>query len=130
MASEIFENSIRKLDQKFRVNGKKIVLTIDNCPAHLLIPNLTNSARFFCSLTQRLLQPMDQDVIRTLKAHYRGRVVAVQSFEELQPFGNEKGMKILANSWEILTIETIVNCFRKSGISFTVQQAVINGGFY
>lgn len=53
-----------------------------------------------------------------------------QCFEELQPFGNEKGMKILANSWEILTIETIVNCFRKSGISFTVQQAVINGGFY
>lgn len=30
MDSEIFENWVRKLDQKFRVDGRKIVLIIDN----------------------------------------------------------------------------------------------------
>ena len=42
MDSEIFENWVRKLDQKFRVDGRKIVLIIDNCPAHPSISNLTN----------------------------------------------------------------------------------------
>ena len=34
-------------------------------------------------------------------------------------------MKILADSWEVVTKETIINCFRKAGITPDVQQAVI-----
>ena len=34
-------------------------------------------------------------------------------------------MKILADSWEVVTKEAILNCFRKAGITPAVQQAVI-----
>ena len=34
-------------------------------------------------------------------------------------------MKILADSWEVITKETIINCFRKARITPAVQQAVI-----
>ena len=34
-------------------------------------------------------------------------------------------MKILADSWEVVTKETTINCFRKAGINPTVQQAAI-----
>ena len=34
-------------------------------------------------------------------------------------------MKILAGSWEVVTKETIINCFRKAGITPAVQQAAI-----
>ena len=36
-----------------------------------------------------------------------------------------QSMKILADSWEVVTKETIINCFRKSGITPAVQQAAI-----
>ena len=34
-------------------------------------------------------------------------------------------MKILADSWEVVTKETVINCFRKAGITPAVQQAAI-----
>ena len=42
MNSEIFEEWVRKLDQKFRADDRKIALIIDNCPAHPSISNLIN----------------------------------------------------------------------------------------
>ena len=36
-----------------------------------------------------------------------------------------KSVKILADSWEVVTKETIINYFRKAGIASAVQQAVI-----
>ena len=34
-------------------------------------------------------------------------------------------MKILADSWEVVTKETLINCFKKVGITSTVQQTAI-----
>ena len=34
-------------------------------------------------------------------------------------------MNILTDSWEVVTKETIISCFRKAGISPAVQQAAI-----
>ena len=34
MDSETFTEYVRKLDAKFYTEGRKIVLIIDNCPAH------------------------------------------------------------------------------------------------
>ncbi|XP_057310264.1 tigger transposable element-derived protein 4-like [Hydractinia symbiolongicarpus] len=131
MDSEIFENWVRKLDQKFRVDGRKIVLIIDNCPAHPSISNLTNIHLVFLPPnTTSVLQPMDQGVIRSLKAHYRRRVVrllcsALENNKPLPKISILSGMKILADSWEAVTKQTIINCFKKSGISSTGQQDAI-----
>lgn len=36
-----------------------------------------------------------------------------------------KAMKILADSWEVIAKETIINCFRKAGITPSAHQAAI-----
>ena len=70
MNSEIFEEWVRKLDRKFRANDRNIALIIDNCPAHPSVSNLTNvQLVFLLPDTTSILQPMDQGVIRSLKAH-------------------------------------------------------------
>ncbi|XP_063595645.1 tigger transposable element-derived protein 4-like [Penaeus indicus] len=80
MSSEIFEEWVRKVDRKFRVDGRKIALIIDNCPAHPTLSNLTNVQLVFLPPnTTSTLQPMDQCVIRSLKAYYRGKVARLIS---------------------------------------------------
>ena len=73
---------------------------------------------------------MNHGVIRSLKAHYQGRVVrllcrALEKKEPCPKISILQSMKILANSWEVVTNETIINCFRKAGITPAVQQAAI-----
>ena len=38
-------------------------------------------------------------------------------------------MKILVVSWEVVSKETIINCFRKTGITPAIQQAVISDSY-
>ena len=76
MDSQIFEEWVRKLDRTFRMEGRKIALLVDNCPARPSVSDLTNVQLVFLPPnTTSVSQPMDQGVIRSLKAHYRGRVV-------------------------------------------------------
>ena len=131
MNSEIFEEWFCKLDQKFCADDRKIALIIDNCPAHPSISNLTNIQIIFLPPnTMSILQPMDQGVICSVKAHYRGRVVCLlcKALEKKDPcpkISILQSMKILADSWEVVTKETIINSFMKARITPAVQQAAI-----
>ena len=74
---------------------------------------------------------MDQGVIRNLKAHYRKKVVrlcikAVDSNKTLPKISILQVMKHLVSSWNVVSKETIVNCFKKSNISKSNQQAAVN----
>ena len=115
--SEIFEEWVCKLDRKFRADDRKIALIIDICPSHPSISNLTNvQIVFLPPNTTPFLQLIDQGVIRSLKAHYRGRVVRLlcRALEKKKPcpkISILQLMKILADSWEVVTKEAIINCF-------------------
>ena len=132
MNSEIFEEWVRKLDQKFRADDRNIALIIDNCPAHPSISNLTSVQLVFLPPNATpILQPMDQGVIRSLKAHYRGRVVrllcrALEKKEPCPKISILQSMKILVDYWEVVSKETIINCFRKAGMTPAVQQAAVS----
>ena len=123
MDSQIFEEWVRKLDRTFRMEGRKIALLIDNCPAHPSVSNLTNVQLVFLPPnTTSVLQPIDQGVIRSLKAHYRGRVVrrlcrALDKTKTLPKISILQVIKILVSSWEAVSAQTIVNCSRKAGIT-------------
>ena len=131
MNSEIFEEWVRKLDQNFGADDRKIAFIIDNCPAHPSISNLTNvQIVFLPPNTTSILQPMEQGVIRSLKAHYRGRVLrllcrALEKKEPCPKISIMQSLKILTDSWGVVTKETIINCFRKAGITPAVQQTAI-----
>ena len=131
MDSQIFEHWVRKLDQKFRVDERKINIIIDNSPAHPSIFNLTNIQFVFLRPnTMSILQPMNQGVIRSPKAHYRGKVVRLlfRALEKNEPYPKIlilQALKILADSWQTITKETVINYLKKAGINSDVQQAAI-----
>ena len=78
MDSALFEEWVRELDVKFEKQNRKIALIIDNCPAHPTIADLSNVKLIFLPpKTTSVSQPMDQGVIRCLKAFYRRRLVNI-----------------------------------------------------
>ena len=124
----MFEEWIRELDRMFLSEGIEV---IDNCPAHPHIENLKGIKLFFLPpSTTSITQPMDQGVTRSLKAKYRTNVVRkiIRSLEKNKTFPKISllhGMQMLVSAWNALTTETIVNCFRKAGISAENQDAAI-----
>ena len=80
----LFEEWARKLDSSFRAQSRKVSLLIDNCPTHIEIKNLRNiNLTFLPPNTTSVLQPVDQGVIRSLRAHYRKKFVQIKLFRRL-----------------------------------------------
>ena len=75
MDSVLLEEWMRDVNKKFQAEGRKVALIIDNCPAHPVIENLSRKISFLSPNTTTVSQPMDQEVIRCLKAHVRKRLV-------------------------------------------------------
>ena len=118
MDNKIFEEWVRKRDRTFRMEGRKIALLIDNCPAHPLVSDLTNVQLVFLpSNTATVLQPMGQGVIRGLEAHYRGRVVhrLCTALDKARAFLQAR--KTLVFSWGVVPAQAIINCFREAAIT-------------
>ena len=109
-----------------------MVLIIDNCKAHPEIKGLTNIAlEFLPPNTTSVLQPMDQGIIRSLKAHYRSSLVkkvidCIDNNEPMPKINVLDAMQMATDAWKKVTDETIVNCFRKSGISEGSQEAAVS----
>ena len=132
MDSEIFTEYVRKLDAKFYTEGRKIVLIIDNCPAHPEIADLKAVELVFLPPnTTSKTQPMDQGVIRALKAYYRSNVVKrqikfIDAGKEVPKINILEGMQILVKSWDAVSKDTVQNCFKKAGISRETQVSSLN----
>ena len=127
MDNTLFEEWIRELDVKFQKENRKIALIIDNCPAHPTIADLSNVKLIFLSPnTTSVSQPMDQGVIKCLKAFYRRRLVNLMKkrLEQGQDVPNIsilRALQRLVASWNDVTKTTIVNCFGKAKISAKIK---------
>ena len=123
MNSELFEEWVREQDQKFENEGRKVVLIIDNCPAHPVIENLKPITLYFLPPnTTSALQPMDQGVIWSLKSKYRTHIIqkvlaAIDQRKQLPVISILEAMKVLVLCWNEVGKEAITNCFTKSGFS-------------
>ncbi|XP_033761638.1 tigger transposable element-derived protein 6-like [Pecten maximus] len=64
MTSEMHISWVRDLDRKFARENRKVLLFIDNCPAHTVVNNLKSiEIRFLPPNSISFLQPMDQGII-------------------------------------------------------------------
>ena len=128
---KLFEEWLRELDRKFAFEGRNVTFVIDNCPAHPHIDNLKAIKLYFLPPnTTSKTQPMDQGVIRSLKAKYHKNVVrkVIQSVEKkktLPKISLLHGMQMSVSDWDALLTQTIVNCFWESGISTESQKTAI-----
>ena len=131
MDGKLFEEWLKELDSKFAFEGRIVAFVIDNFAAHPHIDNLKAIKLYFLPPnTSSKIQPMNQGVIRSLKAKYHRNVVRkiIQSVEKKKTLPKIlllQGMQMLVSAWDALAMQTIVNCFRKSGISTESQETAI-----
>ena len=73
--SILFEDFLRKFNNKMKLQRRHILLLLDNCPSHPDLNNLSNiKLQFLPKSTTSKTQPLDMGVIKSLKAQYRRRM--------------------------------------------------------
>ena len=131
MDSILFDEWAREIDRRFTKQGQKIVLLVDNCPVHPSIDNLVSTELIFLPpKTTSMIQPTDQGVIRSLKAHYKTisikkLIEAIEKKKPLPEFSILDAMQMLDVAWGKITTKTVVNCFEKAGISKDKQSEAL-----
>ncbi|GJY41034.1 CENP-B homolog protein 2-like protein [Tanacetum coccineum] len=119
MTGVLFEEYVRQLDKK--MVGRKILLIVDNCPAHpKIIEGLRNVELFFLPPnTTSKIQPCDAGIIRAFKMHYRRRFYRslLEGYELGVPNPAKinvlDAMNLAISAWTMdVSANTIANCFR------------------
>ena len=128
MTSSIFEDWLRKLDRKFLLQGRSILMIVDNCPAHPAINGLSSiKLEFLPPNTTSHTQPCDQGIIHSFKRHYRGKVVmrllsyindtesATSATASNFYISVLDALYFMRWAWDRVSTETVANCFRHAG---------------
>ena len=120
MTGMLFTEWVHNLDDMMQHQDRKILLVIDNCPAHPDISDLKNvTLEFLPPNTTSMTQPMDMGVIKSLKHHYRKalakkRLLAYEAGIDFS-FDLLKCLELLKLSWASVSETAIANCFKKVG---------------
>uniref|UniRef100_H3B1Y1 HTH CENPB-type domain-containing protein n=1 Tax=Latimeria chalumnae TaxID=7897 RepID=H3B1Y1_LATCH len=125
MVSTIFEEYVHTLDRDMVRQKRKVVLIVDNCPAHPRITGLKAvRLQFLPPNTTSHTQPLDSDVIRNFKLHYRHDLAmhALIAADSRNTFKMDvlRSITIMKKAWDLVEKETIANCFHHC--SFTREQ--------
>ena len=117
MNGPLFVEWLREFEQKMHSAGRKVLLLLDNASSHNVehgIELQATTLRFLPPNTTSVLQPLDQGVIRSFKAHYRKRYYSelLQRMEACKENREEtlKGWDIYdavqtcVDAWELLKI--------------------------
>ena len=121
-----------QVDRRFMKEGRKIVLLVDNCPAHPSFNNLLSIELIF--LPRHYLKASVHGSIRSLKAHYKTisikkLIEAIEKKKPLPEFSILDAMQMLDVAWGWVTTKTVANCFEKAGISKEKQsEALLDAG--
>jgi hypothetical protein len=122
------------VEQQIKAKNRKILLLVDNCPAHPHIQDLSNIKLVFLPPNATsVLQPVDMGIIKSFKGCFR-RFLVLQLIDR-----RERGLhdnvslldstRLMKDAWDTVTPATVINCFRKSGLSsgeFSVGDQNIN----
>lgn len=125
MTADIFSKWVRAWDRELTKKNKKILLLVDNCPAHPHIADLRSVTLVFLPPnTTSLLQPMDQGIIRALKSNFRKNLV-LKIIQCLDGCGTSSAeypritvldaILMIHDAWTKLTQGTISNCYQHAG---------------
>ncbi|CAF3381248.1 unnamed protein product [Rotaria sp. Silwood1] len=118
MNSKIFTNWLHEFDLMMEKQKRQVLLFLDNAPVHP--PDIT--LKFFPSNSTALIQPMDQGIIRTFKAHYRRQLVQhIIANADVAYTADDIVITALDAicwidlAWKSITESTIQNTFKRAG---------------
>ncbi|EXX50728.1 Pdc2p [Rhizophagus irregularis DAOM 197198w] len=124
----IWNDYLTKLDRQMRLQGRYILLLVDNALVHIIDENtnLTNvTVHFLLPNTTAHLQPCDAGIINSFKAQYqkllvRNRIKAYEISQELRketvPLNIYDAINFSKNAWNSVSQQTIFNCWKHTGI--------------
>ncbi|GBC02620.1 hypothetical protein RclHR1_04710008 [Rhizophagus clarus] len=138
MRSDIFGEWLEYINNKFQIQNRKILLLIDNTSSHFnpndhnnrvtehINDNLNLShvrVHFLLPNTTAHLQPMDAGIIKSFKVIYKQHYIRhiIHQFETNVDLKSNKinvkeVMEYVAQAWNSVKVETIVNCWQKTEI--------------
>jgi len=121
MTSELFQKISTSWDHELRSKRRKILLLLDNRPAHPHLDLKFIKLVFLPPNTTSVIQPMDQGVIRSQKAFYRKQLV-FKIIDDLEKKIETKNtvldaILVLSRAWDSVTPTTITNCYRHAKLS-------------
>ncbi|XP_064414219.1 tigger transposable element-derived protein 4-like [Latimeria chalumnae] len=126
ITGDIFKDWVIKFNKKMQQEKRKVLLFVDNCPAHPRIDNLQATTMVFLPPnTTSKLQPMDQGIIKCLKQHYRRQLIQhmLNCFERKQDtvINLHQGITFAHSAWRKVSSKCISACFRKAGFVISGQ---------
>ena len=123
MTGELWEEWIRNWDTQMVRKQRSILLLIDNCSAHTIVPFLKNiRIEYFPANVTSILQPMDQGVIQNFKVLYRRLIIEklishIETTKGIPNISLIDAICDLSSAWQSVTPGTIKNCFRHGGLT-------------
>jgi hypothetical protein len=75
MTAELWSKILLNWDLELGRKKEKILLLLDNCPAHCTVALRNIKLAFLPSNCTYVLQPMDQSVIKCMKTYFRKSLV-------------------------------------------------------
>ena len=132
ITAEPFEEWVKQLDQKFHAANGKIALIIDNYTAHPHVEQFNSIGLIFLPPnTTSHTQPMDQSIIRALKAKYcsmavRKPIAVLEKKNPVPTISILSAMTMLEKAWNAVSNNSFTNCFKKAGISEEEVEKVLN----
>ena len=119
MRSDLFEAEMKRFDRRMKLQGRKVVMIVDNCPAHPAVELENTELVFLPPNTTSITQPMDSGIIKNLKFFYRRNMAArrLEAAETETPFKWDMLDCLIAvkSSWRQVKTSTVVNCWRQAG---------------
>ncbi|KAG0427180.1 Tigger transposable element-derived protein 6 [Dictyocoela muelleri] len=120
MNSSLFIEYLERMDNDMSRQNRKILLLLDNAPAHKSVKRSHVELLYFPKNTTSIIQPLDMGIIKAFKDHYQNALInsidcdftgtEVSSIDSL----NIKDAIILISiAWDKISKETIINCFSK-----------------
>ncbi|XP_013807065.1 tigger transposable element-derived protein 4 [Apteryx mantelli] len=126
MTSEVFEQWMRKLDERFQAQQRRVVIFVDPLPAHSEVKNLKAIELVFFPPDASSCIAMKQGVIRSLKVKYRHCLI--ERFVDCV-VGNKEFMLTLLDAAEMLHLcwrkvapEIIVKSYKEAGFKLETEE--------
>lgn len=131
MSSAIFVEWLTCFNKKMEAAGRKVLLMLDNAPAHPKHLKFSNVELLFLPAnTTSHLQPLDQGIIKSMKTHYRKMLLRSVLTRIDAGCSDAKDLQksitvldacqwVLASSLKMIQPSTVGKCFRHCGLSLS-----------
>ncbi|KFQ45410.1 Tigger transposable element-derived protein 4, partial [Nestor notabilis] len=125
MTSEVFEQWMHKLDDKFQAQQRRVVILVDSLPAHTEVKNLKSVKLVFFPPDPSSCITVKQRVIRSLKVKYRHCLIkrfidCVEGNEEFM-LPLRDAVEMLYLCWREVTPDTIVKHYKEAGFKLETK---------